>query len=174
MIVAKLIAGICALLLGRRLFWLFVGVLGFSFGVELAAQLLRGSPPLLVLVIGIAVGLVGAAVAYLVQEALIAITGFGAGVYLVLLLSGVPAPAATGYFWVACLVGGVVGALAFVVLFDWGLILFSSAVGAGLIVEALSIRLPAATMTFLVLVLVGVILQSEAMRRRPPVPRRRG
>jgi hypothetical protein len=43
--IVTILVGIVVLIAGRRLFWLFVGVVGFVAGLSLAFQLLADQPP---------------------------------------------------------------------------------------------------------------------------------
>ena len=78
-----ILAGLALLTLGRRLFWLFVGLVGFAVGVALAAQFVQG-PEWQVLVIALAAGLVGILFALVLQQAALALAGFIAGAYVVM------------------------------------------------------------------------------------------
>jgi hypothetical protein len=165
----KLLAGLCALFLGRRLFWLFVGVLGFALGAQLATQLFREQPHATILIIALTGGVVGAILAYWMQELMIGIVGFLTGSYVGVqfLVEAVPYPGRM--IWYALFLGGVLGVLLAVTLFDWAIIVLSSVVGAGLIVEALAGGLRATPVLFLVLAAVGIGVQANIRRhgRRP-------
>jgi hypothetical protein len=58
-----IVLGIAMLLIGRKLFWLFVGVVGFYFGYTLAGQFLPAESEVVVLVIGLMAGILGAILA---------------------------------------------------------------------------------------------------------------
>src|SRR5512140_887552 len=165
MIIARLLAGICVLFLGRRLFWLFVGAVGFVLGLDVAAQLFRGMPHTEVLIIALVGGMVGAVLALALEELMVGIAGFAAGAYIAaqILITAMPYPGRT--VWIAMLVGGIVGAWLFVGLFDWALIALSSLIGAAFIVQAV----PAAThvnyIVFAALVVAGVLVQARLLDR---------
>jgi hypothetical protein len=162
----KLLAGLCALFLGRRLFWLFVGLVGFVFGAELAARFFREQPHAVVLIIGLAGGIVGAILAYWVQELMIGVVGFLTGSYVGVQLFVAVMPYPGQIIWFALFIGGVVGALLAFTLFDWAIILLSSLVGASLIVEALGSGVRAAPFVFFVLAALGIGAQAT-MKRWP-------
>ena len=63
--VIGVLAGIALLVLGRKLFWLFVGVVGFVAGAALATQLFEIQPDWLVIVFALGAGLLGALLAAL-------------------------------------------------------------------------------------------------------------
>lgn len=171
MALAKLLAGLCALFLGRRLFWLFVGVVGFAFGAHLAARLFREQPHAVVLIIALTGGVAGAILARWMQELMIGVVGFLTGGYVgvQLLVAAMPYPGRA--IWFALFIGGVVGALLAFTLFDWAVIFLSSLVGAGLIVEALGSSARAMPLVFFVLAAVGIGAQAATAHRPPRPPR---
>jgi hypothetical protein len=160
----KLLAGLCALFLGRRLFWLFVGVLGFALGAQLAPQLFRDQPHVVVLLIALTGGAVGAILAYWLQELMIGVVGCLTGGYVAvqLLIAAMPYPGRI--IWFALFVGGLLGALLAFTLFDWAIIVLSSFIGAGLIAEALGAGVQAAPFVFLVLAALGIAAQAGVKR----------
>src|SRR6516164_9389471 len=84
----SVLVGVAILLLGRKLFWLFVAALGFVFGSQIAAQVTHqpASAPV-VLLVAIALGIVGAVLAILLQKIAIGVAGFIAGGRIALGLS---------------------------------------------------------------------------------------
>ena len=170
MILARLLAGVCALLLGRRLFWLFVGAAGFVLGMDLAAMLFHDMPRSTVLLIALAGGLVGAVLASALKELMVGIAGFAGGAYLATQLLVVFMPRPGQNIWPAMLVGGILGAICLVGLFDWALIVLSSLVGAGFIVQAFPGRSAMTSVVFLALVVVGVAVQTR-FKDRENLPR---
>src|SRR4051812_21906848 len=75
---------VAALLLffGQRLYWLFVGGIGFVVGMDLATRALIGQPEWVILLAAILAGIVGAVLAIFFQRVAIGIAGFFAGGYL--------------------------------------------------------------------------------------------
>lgn len=166
--IASIAIGALILLFGRRLFWLFVAVVGFWIGFELTPHLVQNPPPWLALAIALVLGLIGAALAFIVQKIAIAIAGFLAGGHiaaalLAAFLNTPPQPS-----WVPFIIGGILGAILLLVLFDWALILFSSIAGAELIVRHIHLPSTGATILFLGLTICGVIFQATLFRRRRP------
>jgi hypothetical protein len=170
MILGRLIAGICALLLGRRLFWLFVGAMGFVLGMDVAATLFRGMPPFEVLLIALVGGMVGAVLASAIEELMIGIAGFVGGAYVAgqILIALMPYPGRN--LWLALLVGGIVGTLLLSALFDWALIVLSSLIGAGFIMQTIPRTGGSTHVGFLVLVVVGIVVQAR-LKNRENLPR---
>src|SRR5437867_3046454 len=89
-----LVVGTLLLLFGRQLFWLFVGLIGFAAGLQLAPLLLPGTSEVVVFIAAVLLGLAGAVLAILLQKVAIALAGFVAGGYialhLILLFGGEP------------------------------------------------------------------------------------
>ena len=171
MAIVNLLLGIVLLLLGRRLFWLFVGVAGFLVGMEIAQRFVAG-PQGMKLLIAIAAGILGAMIAIFLQKAAIAIAGFVIGGYITVellrasalfpkSLAGMQGAA----FSVPYIIGGIIGAVLLFVLFDWGLIVLSSLSGASLIVHSIIFQSHALPLLFAVLVVIGILVQARTMRR---------
>jgi len=162
-IAVQALVGIALLLLGRKLYWLFVGGAGFALATSLALRLLEGQPAWLVVLIGLAAGLIGALLALFLQRLAVGVAGFVAGGYV--LASIVPAVLAGPPWvsWVSFLVGGILGAVLVALLFDWALIALSSLAGAALVVQAFELGSLPALLLFAGLAVLGVIVQAWSM-----------
>jgi hypothetical protein len=164
-----ILLGAALLLAGRKLFWLFVGVIGFATGVQIAMRLFHGSE-LVTLVAGLVLGLVFAGLAVLFERLAILVAGFLAGGYLLFTLAvafGIDRGPLT---WAAFLVGGVLGALLVGALFDWALISISALTGAAMIMQALHLAVGAGAVGYILLVIVGVAFQGMLLRRERQAP----
>jgi hypothetical protein len=153
-------SGVVLLALGWKLFWIFVGVLGFAAGLQ-AAQIFFGPQPFWVLwAVGLMCGIIGAVLALFFQKLAIGIGGFVAGsiiaLHLTLMMGHDPGA-------VVALIGGVGGVVALYLLFDWALIILSPLVGASFIIEALGRHAPYAPALSALLVAVGVIFQARLL-----------
>ena len=170
MILGRLIAGVCVLFLGRRLFWLFVGAVGFVLGMDVAALLLHGMPHAEVLLIALLGGLVGAVLALALEELMVGIAGFVAGAYIAaqILMALIPYPGRN--IWLAMLAGGLVGMLLLVALFDWALIVLSSVIGAGFIIQTLPDTGGLIYIVYLALAITGMTVQAR-LKDRENLPR---
>jgi hypothetical protein len=157
--------GVLILFFGRKLFWLCVAAVGFAAGVELAPYLVHEPSPLLALTFALVLGFIGALLAIFLQKIAIAVAGFLAGGKLALALAGAFFAQHVQYFGLTFLIGGIIGAIILLVLFDWALIVLSSVVGAHLIQSAIALPATGTGVLFVVLVLVGVIVQAGALRR---------
>jgi hypothetical protein len=159
------LVGVIILLFGRRLFWLCVAAVGFAAGVEIAPHLVQQPSPLLALSFALVLGIVGALLAIFLQKIAIAIAGFLSGGKLALALSAAFLGDAAQYYWISFIIGGILGAILLLVLFDWALIFLSSIVGAYLIQAVVALPPTGTTILFLVLAAVGVLVQAGALRR---------
>jgi Domain of unknown function (DUF4203) len=158
------IVGTAILLFGRKLFWLFVAALGFAVGIELAAYFMRDPPVWMTLVIALGLGILGAVLAIMLQKLAIAVAGFVAGGRLASVLLAAFFVDYSHYRGITFVIGGILGALLLLALFDWVLILLSSVEGAHLIANGIVLPQTGAAIMFCVLVLIGVIVQGSMLR----------
>lgn len=173
--IVRILVGVALLILGRRLFWLFVGLVGFVAGITLATQFLSGQPDWLVLVIALAAGLLGVLLALFLQQLAVGVAGFVAGGYIIVnLLSMLMGETDQLLYWLIFLIGGIIGAVLVILLFDWALIVLSSLTGATLVVQAAGLNPTLTLVLFVVLLVVGFVIQASSMTQReqpPPAPR---
>jgi hypothetical protein len=161
--VIRLLIGGFLLILGRKLFWLFVAAVGFAAGWAVATNLLHVRPDWVALVLAVVVGVVGALLAHFVSRVAIGLAGFLAGGFLALSLVGLLDLQANWWGWVAFVVGGILGAVLLGAALDWALIGFSSLAGAVLVAGALDLSSTVHLLVLVGLFVVGVIIQA-AMR----------
>jgi hypothetical protein len=154
------------LTLGRKLFWLFVGAVGFVLGMALATRYLQGQPDWLLLVLALGVGLLGALLAVFVQRIAIGLAGFIGGGYILINLLNMLGWETGRFGWVVFIIGGIIGVVLIAVLFDWALIILSSLTGSGLIVETIELGSRIEVLVFVVLLILGIAVQGGLMRRR--------
>jgi hypothetical protein len=159
----NVIIGIILLFIGRRLFWLFVACVGFASGYHYAQQIWAIHSPVLVLILSLAIGALGAIIAIFFQKAAIVVAGFAAGGYIVLSLfdqfAGLPAQ----LIWLPYIVGGIIGAIILFFVFDWALIFLSTLTGATLIVQTVAFNPTVEIALFLALVIAGMVFQAKTM-----------
>ena len=163
--IASAIIGVVILFFGRKLFWLCVAAVGFAAGVELAPQLISEPSPLLALTFALVLGLIGALLAMFLQKIAIAVFGFLAGGKLAVAIAAAFFVQNAPYYGVTFVIGGIVGAILLLVLFDWALIFLSAIVGAHLIQTAVILPATGNAVLFVVLVVIGVLVQAGAWRR---------
>jgi MFS family permease len=165
--VVNILAGVLLLFLGRRLFWLFVAVVGFIVGMNLALQYLGPESTWVAIVVGLVAGLIGAVLAVLFQRVAVALAGFMAGSYLATWLLTTLGVDLGGFEGLVSIIGGIIGAVLVFVLFDWALIVLSSLVGASLIAPAVTPDGTTQTLIFIILAIIGIVVQAGLMRRYP-------
>lgn len=162
-IVIRIVVGLSVLLAGRKLFWLFVGGVGFFIGLEAAAGMLQGQPYWVVLLVALAAGVLGCVLAIFYQGVAIALAGFLSGgvlVAAVLNAFGVePGPA----LYIAAFFGGILGAVLTALVFSWALIFLSSLLGAALILRALPLPPAVDLIAGVVLFVVGFLVQTRTL-----------
>ena len=170
----NLLLGAALLVAGRKLFWLFVAIIGFITGMQLVAQFLNG-PAWLAVVVGVVVGIIFALLAVFIEALAIGAAGFLAGGYILTTLTGMLGMNEGFLFWIIYVIGGIIGILLVMLLFDWALIILSSLAGAALIVQSLALAGGTGGLWFLLLVLLGIIIQGLTLQRegRPAVRRYR-
>ena len=162
--IISIVLGVALLVAGRKLFWLFVGAAGFVTGLQLATQFWRG-PELLALVVGLVVGVIFALLAIFLQGAAIGVAGFLAGGYILTVVADMVGLNQGAFSWIVYVVGGIVGLLLVIFLFDWALITLSSLAGASLVTQALLIPSGIASVVFLALVIGGIVIQGSMLQR---------
>lgn len=167
----NLILGAALLVAGRKLFWLFIGIIGFITGLQLAQRFING-PDWMALLIGVIVGIIFALLAVFIEALAIGVAAFLAGGYILTSFTNTLGLNEGLLFWIIYAIGGLIGLLLVMFLFDWALIVLSSLAGASLIVQSL----PAVgTLLFLLLVIAGIVIQGMVLYREgnPPVRRYR-
>src|SRR5216117_475033 len=159
--------GEVVLFFGRKLFWLCVAAVGFAGGVDIAPHLVHEPSPLLALAIALVLGLIGALLALFLQKVAIAVLGFLAGGKLAGAIAAAFFVHYAQHSTIIFVVGGVIGAILLLVLFDWALIVVSSLIGAHLIVYQSTIALPqsGSIILFIGLAVVGILVQAASLRR---------
>ena len=163
--IISVIVGVAILLFGRKLFWLFVAALGFAVGLEIAAYFMKDPPQWMMLLIAVGCGTIGAFLAILLQKLAIAIAGFIAGGRIAWALAATFFVDHAHYRGITFVVGGILGALLLLALFDWVLILLSSVEGSHLIGNGFMLPEKGSMILFIALALIGVVVQASLLRR---------
>jgi len=169
MMLLAVLVGLALAFFGRQLFWLFVGGAGFAAGMVIATDLFQGQSEVIVLVIAVVAGIIGALLSILLQRFAIGLAGFLAGGYAFLNLAG--ALGRQDWAWLGFIIGGMLGALLVMVLFDWALILLSALTGSLLVIENVKLDPVVSLVVFAILIIAGILAQSAQLRRTvPPAP----
>ncbi len=163
-VLGRVVVGLGMLALGRQLFWLFVGGVGFVFGLNLATRMFAGQPEMAMLLFALIVGIIGAVVALALQRLAVGVAGFfGGAIIAVQLLEAFSLH--VGSALVPFLVGGVIGLILVSVLFDWALIVLSALAGSQVIVGAVGWERPLSLVMIGVFTAVGIAIQATQMQR---------
>jgi hypothetical protein len=158
--ILALLAGLVLLVAGRRLFWLFVGLVGFI-------TVYRWFEPRWLL--ALLAGVVGIVLAIFLQRVAIAVAGFFAGGWFAVQFFGLHMAHPHGRDLFLFVIVGVIAAVLALRVFDLALVILSSLAGADLIVGALHPRPGPAKLLLVILALVGIAVQMGiTARRRAP------
>lgn len=170
--ILNIVLGIILLTTGKKLYWLFVAIVGFVIGLSLATQYVKLNPTWLVYIVALGVGLIGAILATFLQRLAIALVGFFVGGYGALYLAGLFGTSNDPINLMAFIIGGIVGLLLVASIFDWALYLLSSWAGATLITktvtEGVGLNSQIGLIVFFVLFILGMIIQAGLFREPPP------
>ena len=161
--VFRLTLGCIFLLVGRNLFWLFIGLVGFVFGFDLAGIWLADKAGWLIVLIGLFTGLVGAILAVVFERIAFALAGFYAAVYLAVTLPGTLG--LPDMHAILIVLGGFMGALLAALVMDWVIIILSALAGATIIVSTLGLGQVPGTIVFAVLALAGAFMQRTLLAK---------
>ena len=153
--------GLALVLLGRKLFWLFVGVVGFLVGMRFGAQLVAGQSEIVILTIAIGVGLLAAVLAIVLQRVAVALAGGLAGGMLAMRLAVLLGFTAGTVGWVFFALGAVLAAILVSVAFDWALVVLSALIGASIVSDVLPFAPTARFISMIVLFIIGVVVQAS-------------
>ena len=163
--VGRILVGVLLLVLGRRLYWLFVAGVGFVYGLVLAPYFLPGYSEAVIVIAALALAIVGALVAVLATKVAVGLIGFAAGGGIAALaLESLGFEGAGALALALYLVAGVIGAVLLILVFDGALIVLSSLAGATLIATTLErlLDMPpyGAVALAIVLAVIGVLIQA--------------
>ena len=156
----QVIAGAALLLFGRRLFWVFVGVIGFIAGMHFGEEFAKNQPEAVILLIAIATGVVAALLAVVLQRAAVALAGGLAGGLLSMQIAVALGMASEPPRWIFFIVGAVLAAILVSAVFDWALIGLSALSGARLISESIPLDSPGQLIVMGVLFVAGIAVQA--------------
>jgi hypothetical protein len=166
MVVFEILLGIALLVAGNRLFWLFVGAMGFLLGLFLAGLVFKNQPEWVIIVASLVLGLIGAGLARSFQQLMLVLAGFVAGGYIIsslLTTFHFNIPVNPQILFVFC---GLIGAALVTSLFEWAVIVLSSISGASLVANNLNLSLQTTAILALVLMVIGIAIQAGWLRWR--------
>lgn len=157
----QILFGLAMLFLGRRLFWVFVGSIGFITATEFAMVNLTGQPDWLIVVIGLTIGVVGALLAVFFQAGAIALAGIMGGGYLGLLFTRSLHISSQTVHTIAVILGAVIGLILFYIIFDSALIAISSFSGAFILVQQFNLTDLNFWLVLILIAFIGIVAQAQ-------------
>lgn len=157
--------GLSLLGFGRKLFWLFVGCAGFAAGFTIVPQIWRIPSEVIILVVSIGAGIIGALLAIFFQRVAVGLGGFAAGGYIAMSLLNGFGVQTNQMVWIVLFGSGIIGALLLFVIFDRALIVLSSISGASLLAQAVQLHPTVEWVSFFMLLVIGVAFQSMWLRK---------
>jgi hypothetical protein len=147
------------LTLGRKLFWLFVGCIGFAAGFHYAPLWWPVRSDLILLVLALITGILGAILAIFFQKVAVALAGFAAGSYIAVNVISLFGWTAGSLIWLPYVGGGLIGAIILFIVFDWALIILSSFAGSSVIVQSIELGPWFEIWVFFGLIVIGFAIQ---------------
>jgi hypothetical protein len=161
--IISILVGIAVLTLGRKLFWLAVGVVGFILGLSLVVRYMSGQPDWVILVTALVAGGIGALLAILMQRLAAGVAGFLLGGYIAVWLLQLFELNLNQWAWLFFIIGGIIGVILALSLLELALIILSSLAGATLIVQATHFSPLITSLLFLTLLVVGIVIQARML-----------
>ena len=168
MVLFRLFLGIALLVGGSRLFWLFLGSVGFIFAFDFAERTIHNQPHSVIFIIALFAGALGGMAAILLQKYAVLAGGFLAGGYILIELLKTLGVRIGEYHWIIFVVGGLAGAVLMSVVFGWALIIISSLMGAILILQTFHFRHQVSELSFIFLAILGIVIKSGFIRKKSP------
>jgi hypothetical protein len=160
----NILAGVCLIMFGRQLYWLFVGLVVLLYALLIAPQLLHGRPGWLIIAASLGAGALAGILAVFFKRLIMAFAGFLAGGFFAFTLASYFHLASENAPWIAGAIFGVLCAVLFAVFFDWSIIILSSLVGSLLITQSLHEDVAASIIIFTALSIAGVVAQADVMQ----------
>lgn len=164
-IVAQVAVGLILVFMGRRLFWFFVGVVGFFLGFKTGLSLSYDAT--ISFVVACVIGVVAALLSVILQKVLIVLAGAASGWLLFPRLAEVLGVDARFSLLVA-IVGAVLFAIISLMVFDAALIIISALSGATLVLEPVSVAGMLGLILFVGLAGAGAAAQFAQLREPQP------
>lgn len=161
--ILQLIFALALLFLGRKLYWVFVGAVGFIAVTEVVLTQFSIQQEWLVVLIGLAAGILGAVLAIFVRMVGIGLAGVLGGVYVFHAITRLASIQNPTFVWVLLILGAIAGFLLVLLLLDWALITISSLTGSILLTELVGIPNRYGWLMILALLAVGILVQSRML-----------
>ncbi len=159
--IVSLLVGIALLFAGKRLFWFFVGAVGFIAGMEWGSLVLGKQPEMVTLLFAVVIGIICALLALLLQRVAVAVAGGAVGGMFTMHLAATAGMAGQNNQIMAFVIGAVLAAILVSLLFDWALIILSSLAGGSLLAQLFLHGRRMEIIVALILCIVGIVFQSR-------------
>jgi len=104
-------------------------------------------------------------IALFLQGFAIFVAGFLAGSYIAYMIVTSLGLISQELFWISYIGGGIVGAVLLFLLFDWALIILSSAAGSVIITDSFTLEPMLETVITIILALLGILVQAKLLLR---------
>lgn len=161
---SRLLLGLAILLLGRKLLWLFIGGVSFTFISVLLELLLPGESQAAYLVVGLVAGLMSALMAIFLREHAVGVSGFFAGGAISISLLELLDVDAGRFTWLVVVLGGLLGVAIVAGLLESGVIYLSSITGAIMVAQAFHLDLVTTVIVIVGLAIAGSIVQEIILK----------
>ncbi|MDY6874339.1 MAG: hypothetical protein SVR81_10325 [Chloroflexota bacterium] len=156
-----IVIGFLSLFFGRKFYWIFVAVAGFLLGLLFGPLLFANLDPAWIPWLTLILGVVFAALAVVFKAFMVSLGGAISLASVVYTL--VQANLQQWIIVALTVVGAVIGFIIGWLVFEWGLIIFSSLTGASLVTSGVVSLIPSVAnfdlIVFLALFLIGLIYQ---------------
>lgn len=157
------VIGLVLVFAGRRLFWLFVGTVGFFFVFSLTID--QWQDPRWALAAAIGFGILGALVAVFLQKIAIILAGLVVGAWASLWLLELYEVDPGTLQWFIVAVSSILAGILASWLFEIALIVLSSAAGAVLLADVGNLDPNPSLAVFVVVTLLGIAIQSAGRKK---------
>jgi hypothetical protein len=159
----EVLIGVALLTLGRKLFWVFAGGVGFAVAVWLTRTYFPEQPQHIVLLAGAAGAIGGVLIVKFVKAIAVGVGGFLGGGIIGIGLARMIGPAVPE--WIAFVAMGILGVVLLNLAFETALVVISSVAGAMLIARNLPLTDPLHAVAVVVLAVAGIAIQWSLSRR---------
>lgn len=159
-----LVIGLILVLLGRKVYLISIGILGFLGGLYLFMSFLGTAHDWRSLLFALLFGTVGSLLAFALHKAAWLFGGFCGGGVLALYFNDATGMIDVGSPVTLFLIGGGIGAILFLLVLDWALVVVTTLAGAALISWQSHLKGGAFQALFFGLTAAGLLIQGRTMR----------
>ncbi|HLF15517.1 MAG TPA: hypothetical protein VI932_11580 [Bacteroidota bacterium] len=156
--------GLILVFLGRRVYLISIGILGFLGGLYLFTSFLGTAHDWRSLLFALLFGTVGSLLAFALHKAAWIFGGFCGGGVLLLYFSDATGISPVSSPVLLFLMGGTAGAILFLLLLDWALVIVTTLTGSVLMTYQSGLGGPAGQALFVGLLLLGIFVQGNSLR----------